>query len=107
LIPETNEEIEDWWYISHETGQHIAFYSPKAMQFIAEKFGKNYYCKNENIHIFSTKALTQEQLDYYDNEYIIIEKYFGLKKKQRRKQRIIRESFQQRDYELIKKIINS
>ena len=107
LIPKTNEEIENWWYISQETGQHIAFYSPKAMQLIAEKFGKNYYCKNKNIHIFTNKTLTEENLDHYDNEYITIEKYFGLKKKKRLKQLIIRESFQQRDYELIKKIIYS
>ncbi|EKT4499182.1 class I SAM-dependent methyltransferase [Flavobacterium psychrophilum] len=105
IIPDNHSDIQNWVYISQETGQHIAFYSSKAMQIIAKKFGKNYYCKNKNIHIFTTKTLTEEQLDYYDNEYIIIEKYFGLKKKQRTKQRIIRESFQQRDYELIKKLL--
>ena len=28
-----------WWYLAPETGQHIAFYSQKTMNFIAQKFG--------------------------------------------------------------------
>ena len=107
IIPDNNSDIENWVYISQETGQHIAFYSPKAMQIIAQKFKKNYYCKNKNIHIFTTKILTEKQLELYDNEHTIKKKFFGLKKKKVKKQRIYRESYQQRDYELIKQIINS
>ena len=50
IIPKTNKQIEDWWYIAQETGQHIAFYSEESMQIIANHFNKNYYCKNKNIY---------------------------------------------------------
>ena len=30
---------DDWWYLSPESGQHVFFYSDKAMHLIGEKFG--------------------------------------------------------------------
>ncbi len=30
---------EHWWYFANETGQHVAFYSPKTMRVIADEFG--------------------------------------------------------------------
>jgi hypothetical protein len=30
---------DDWWYFTNDTGQHVAFYSRKTMQFIAAEFG--------------------------------------------------------------------
>jgi hypothetical protein len=30
---------EDWWYLSAETGQHIFFYSSIGLEFIAKKYG--------------------------------------------------------------------
>lgn len=106
IVPSTDAEIENWVYISQETGQHISFYSLKSMHIIAEKFGRNYYCKNGNIHIFTTKELTLKQLDLYNDEYIVKRKLFGLKKRYVKKPRINRESLQQKDYEFIKKLIN-
>lgn len=64
LVPNTLEEIKNWIYISEETGQHISFYSPKALKFLAEKFNKNYYCKNEHLHIFTTKEFSKDQINY-------------------------------------------
>jgi hypothetical protein len=29
----------DWWYLASESGQHVFFYSEKAVQMIAERFG--------------------------------------------------------------------
>jgi hypothetical protein len=29
----------DWWYLAPESGQHVFFYSEKALQMIAERFG--------------------------------------------------------------------
>lgn len=107
LIPESNEEIENWWYISQETGQHIAFYSPKAMKIIAEKFRKNYYCKNKNIHIFTAKEFDADQIDYALNDISVKTSYFGLIKKRVKKYTKHRESFQYRDYLFLKKILNS
>jgi hypothetical protein len=30
---------KDWWYLSPNTGQHVFFYSPHALQLIADRFG--------------------------------------------------------------------
>jgi hypothetical protein len=30
---------EDWWYLAPETGQHVFFYSAKAMELIAARYG--------------------------------------------------------------------
>jgi hypothetical protein len=32
-------ERGDWWYLAPETGQHLFFYSRKALDFIADKYG--------------------------------------------------------------------
>ena len=34
-----NHQRADWWYLATETGQHVFFYSEKAVQMIAERFG--------------------------------------------------------------------
>jgi hypothetical protein len=62
LKPENDEEFERWWYLSTETGQHIAFYTAKAMQLIAEKYNCNYYNRN-SIHVFTKKRLSAQQID--------------------------------------------
>lgn len=64
LLPENKNEIEDWWYISPEIGQHIAFYSKKTMQFIANKFQKRYYYINPHTHLFTPVVLSQNQEEY-------------------------------------------
>ena len=107
LIPKTNKEIENWVYIAQETGQHISFYSTKAMQIIADKFNKNYYCKDNNLHIFTPKIFNKSQINF---AFVGITKksyLFGLLKKNIKKYRIKRQSFQERDYLFLKKILNS
>ena len=64
LIPENTTEIENWWYISPEIGQHIAFYSKQTFGFLARKYNKNYYYKDKNIHILTDKTFDKDQLEY-------------------------------------------
>ncbi len=105
LIPK-DQSIEDWIYIAKETGQHIAFYSEKTMQLIAEKFNKNYYNKNGHLHIFTTKVFTEEQISYGINNIFIQRNIFGIKKLIK-KFRNNRTQLQNHDYHIIKKILNS
>ncbi|MDM0081332.1 class I SAM-dependent methyltransferase [Variovorax sp. J31P179] len=35
-------QSEDWWYLAPETGQHIFFYSHKAMHLIGERYGYDF-----------------------------------------------------------------
>ena len=106
ITPKTNKEIEDWWYIVEETGQHISFYSDQSMKFIAEKFQKNYYCKNGNIHIFSTNKIDKSKFKAYfsgknkKSLRTFVSNIFKAKKK-------VRNSLQQNDYQFIKNMLNS
>ena len=104
LVPENTAAIENWIYIAEETGQHIAFYTEKSLTIIAEKFGKNYY-KKGNLHIYTSKTFTEEQINYA-LKGLHYKKYpLGIKKK--KKQFIVkRESYQERDYFFIKNLLN-
>lgn len=106
IAPETNIEIENWWYIAQETGQHIAFYSKKSMEIIAKKFNKNYYCRNQYIHVFTSKKLTDSQIDYAFNNNPIHKKHFWSKGKEQ-KIEIQRESLLLTDYQYIKNLLNN
>ena len=103
LLPKSSSKIENWWYITEETGQHIAFYSDKAMQLIAKKFNKNYYRRNHNIHVFTSKTLQQPQIDFAFRKRH--KKILGYKI-EKINQAIQRESLTQVDYEYIKSILN-
>lgn len=71
LIPSENkEELENWWYLSTLTGQHIALYSLRSLELLAKRFGKNFYSNGNNLHLMTNKLLGDEQLD----------KMFGAKK---------------------------
>lgn len=58
LVPDQPIRSEkDWWYIAPETGQHIAFYTRKALEFIAEHFNLQLYSNNHNLHLLTAKKL--------------------------------------------------
>lgn len=46
----------DWWYYGLEHGQHISFYSEKSFQFIARKFGLNYFNLG-TLHILTRRKI--------------------------------------------------
>lgn len=106
LVPENNSDIENWWYIAQETGQHIAFYSEKSMKFIAEKFGKNYYKKDNNLHIFTSKTFSKEQIEYALKGKTKRKYLFGLLRKPIKKFNINRQSLLETDYNYIKSLLN-
>jgi hypothetical protein len=93
--PLSNAEFENWWYLTIETGQHIAFYSKKSMLLIADKFNKNYYCRGGNIHIFTNKQLSNFKEKAPKS---IFQKLFSKKVK--------KESLMPKDYQYIKDILN-
>jgi 2-polyprenyl-3-methyl-5-hydroxy-6-metoxy-1,4-benzoquinol methylase len=106
LMPPTNKEIEDWWYIAQETGQHVAFYSEKTMKFLAKRYKVNYYRKDINIHVFTRKEFNKDQIDYAFNGLTSKSYLFGLKHKDfnfKSKRKSLLES----DYNYIKGILNA
>jgi hypothetical protein len=54
LLPVPVPKPENYWYYGFEHGQHISFYSPETLSFIARKYGLKYYNLG-NLHLFSEK----------------------------------------------------
>jgi hypothetical protein len=60
LVPETGP-IADWWYLSPETGQHVAFFTKRALELLAQRFKRHYYNNGQNLHIFTVTEMNEEQ----------------------------------------------
>jgi hypothetical protein len=104
IVPSNVKEIENWVYIAHETGQHIAFYTQKSLEIIAEKLGKKYY-RNGNVHLFTNEIFATKKIVDAFNSKNYSRYVFGLVKIKRNKHKINRESYQHRDYLKIKEIL--
>jgi hypothetical protein len=50
-----------WWYLTPDTGQHVFFYSRKALELLARRQNYSYYEINGR-HIFARDGLTRVQL---------------------------------------------
>ena len=57
LLPENKKDLDNWWYFTQETGQHISLYSKKSLEILAQKFQTHFYSK-DNIHLFSRSKLS-------------------------------------------------
>lgn len=105
LTPKDETELENWWYIAPETGQHVAFYSLQSLEYIAKKHKKNYYGKDGILHLFTDKKLSSDQVDYaFKNKRY--KRHLGFIKK-RLDFFMERPSLLQKDFDYIKKLINS
>lgn len=56
LLPNPAPDVGSWWYYALDEGQHIAFYTKKCMEIIAEKHNR-YYCGFHGFHIFSRRKV--------------------------------------------------
>ncbi|KAB8039449.1 methyltransferase domain-containing protein [Silvanigrella paludirubra] len=59
LLPEHKPKPNEWHYFALEHGQHIGFFSRKTMEFIAHKYGFNYYTNESDIHLFTKKKISK------------------------------------------------
>lgn len=58
LQPQNNfKDSSEWWYFMPETGQHISFYSLKALEFIANRFDCKLYSNGTNLHLLTKQHL--------------------------------------------------
>ena len=57
LLPFPVPDPENFWYYGFDHGQHISFYSPTTLSFIARKYGLKYYNLG-NLHLFATKKFS-------------------------------------------------
>ncbi|MFC4233109.1 class I SAM-dependent methyltransferase [Parasediminibacterium paludis] len=61
IIPKIQkiEKPSDWWYFIPETGQHIALYSIKSLEYIAKKYDYSFYTNGINYHMFTKKPMSR------------------------------------------------
>ncbi|CAN5156403.1 hypothetical protein BH09BAC6_BH09BAC6_21170 [soil metagenome] len=62
LQPAEHSDLDNWWYLSQETGQHIAFYNQESLSFIAKQLGYNFYTDGKFLHLFSKQAFKKDVL---------------------------------------------
>ena len=64
LIPDRSvKSASDWWYFVPETGQHITFYTQKALLILADKLNMNFYSNGESLHLFTTLKFNKNPLE--------------------------------------------
>ena len=57
VLPDNIPRPGDWWYYGCEHGQHISFYSLTTLDFIARKFGYNFYSDGKQLHLYTKRTL--------------------------------------------------
>jgi len=73
LLSSNVPETKDWWYYGLDHGQHISFYNENTFQFIANKYGLNYY------NLGGLQLLTDRNISSYVKLILKFSK-FGLHK---------------------------
>lgn len=107
IIPE-QDNLENWWYFAPETGQHVSFYTLKALEQIAKMNQKNFYSNGKNLHLFTTKNFDYNPFSALEERLPYI--YRKMKKwilRYENKSKLSLASLSERDYLDIKKIIQS
>lgn len=103
LIPQKQSEFNDWWYVSPETGQHIAFYDKKTFTEIAAHFKCYYYGNGNNLHVLTKQQLDEQKV----NEVFSNKPKNFIQRKFSNKKHILRESLINKDLQLISSLLNS
>ncbi|CAG0956526.1 hypothetical protein ANAEL_00374 [Anaerolineales bacterium] len=57
LLSTSLEPLDQWWYYGLEHGQHIAFYSHKTLQIIAQKFRLKTHFSDGRLHFIGDPAV--------------------------------------------------
>lgn len=57
LMPPEVPKPGEWWYYGMDHGQHISFFTGRALSVIAEKYGLNLYSRN-SFHLLTRKKLS-------------------------------------------------
>lgn len=52
LLPDPAPAPDRWWYYARESGQHVTFYTPRALHVLAERFGTKVTSDGQQLHLF-------------------------------------------------------
>jgi hypothetical protein len=56
--PAPHENLDQWWYLAPESGQHISFYSKKTLGAIGQHFNRHLYSDGKNFHLLTPQKIT-------------------------------------------------
>jgi hypothetical protein len=81
LQPTDHVRPDSWWYIAPETGQHVAFYTVKALQVMASMFNFHLTSNGTGLHLFTKKKVSPTYFNLLAKQRIarIISSMFGRK----------------------------
>jgi len=57
-LPAVRNRPGEWWYYAPEGGQHISFFSARALQIAAERLGMQLSSNGRNVHVFSRERIS-------------------------------------------------
>ncbi len=70
-VLQPNKDLENWWYLIPETGQHISFYHQKTFEYICSNNDLYFYSNYYDTHIISKNKLDLKPLSYYKKKSCI------------------------------------
>jgi hypothetical protein len=111
--PRALQSSSDWWYFAPETGQHIAFYTVKALQHIAASLNLKLFTNNNILHLLTSRSDIDPKMfsdihGIFDDVHVTKVKPGTSKLKQLflGKHIVERESLLQQDFEHVKNIVS-
>jgi Methyltransferase domain len=57
LVPKGIQRAEDWWYFVPETGQHIVFFSVRALEILASRTGCQLFSNHADLHLLTRRKM--------------------------------------------------
>lgn len=106
LQPQTTlQSINDWWYFIPETGQHISLFTERALEYIAQTLGYNFYTDGKSLHLFTKRKFQTNPLQPIRPPFII-RKMMKLIKNYETKKYPFQEGLLEEDWKYIKSLIS-
>lgn len=56
--------IDEWWYFTPETGQHISIFTKESLLELARKFDLKLYSNGKDLHVLSRKKIKSHSLNF-------------------------------------------
>jgi len=107
IQPANLNSIDEWWYFIPETGQHIALYTKKSLQYIADQLGYQFYSDGQSTHLFTKDKLKSDPF-VFEQKYPLFIKIMKRKVDRfLRKLNVPRETLTQKDWQFIKDKLNN
>jgi hypothetical protein len=57
LVPQAAAPAPDWWYLGPEHGQHIGFFRPATLRYMAKQLACQVATDGRSLHLFSTHPI--------------------------------------------------